>query len=255
MATRTKLLSVNLGADYSGLGSSGTAELGYTVYSYDGSTVLKARSTTGITEYGSGYYEVSVANWDTSWSGSVRWDAPLGTVLAGSTFDPGWTADELTALKAILGVPSSGTTPDAPSVGVLAVIRDRIGAFTGTGVNTVLGFFKAMFRSDASTPSDIGGGYSPTTMSMESEYDTNFAIRAASGIVTVTLDDNNDFTTVTEANQMGFMSTNGGTLKFTDYTDTTHTMTIAANYVYKVKVKRFYETGSASGIVIKVFEV
>lgn len=33
----------------------------------------------------------------------------------------------------------------------------RIGSFAGTGVNNILGMFRALFRSDASTPSDMGG--------------------------------------------------------------------------------------------------
>ncbi len=35
-----------------------------------------------------------------------------------------WTADEKTAIKTILGIPASGTTPDAPSAGALKVIDD-----------------------------------------------------------------------------------------------------------------------------------
>jgi hypothetical protein len=48
----------------------------------------------------------------------------------------------------------------------------RIGAFTGTTVNTVLGFFRALFRKDsgATMPSDIGGTFDNAT-------DSNEAIR------------------------------------------------------------------------------
>lgn len=49
-------------------------------------------------------------------------------------------------------------------------ILNRIGAFTGSGVNTILGFFKALFRSDASLPSDIAGTWSNATASMEAFY-------------------------------------------------------------------------------------
>lgn len=63
-------------------------------------------------------------------------------------------------------------------------ILNRLGAFTGTGVNTVLGFFKALFRNDASLPSDIGGSYAASTMSLEankSEHDaTQTAVSAVS---------------------------------------------------------------------------
>lgn len=37
-----------------------------------------------------------------------------------------WTADERTAIRAILGVPGSGTTPADPSAGILDTIRDAV---------------------------------------------------------------------------------------------------------------------------------
>ena len=37
-----------------------------------------------------------------------------------------WTADERTAIRSILGVPASGTTPDDPTTGVLDTIRDLV---------------------------------------------------------------------------------------------------------------------------------
>lgn len=46
-------------------------------------------------------------------------------------------------------------------------ILARIGAFTGTGVNTVIGFFQALLRKDASLPSDIGGTYAVATDSQQ----------------------------------------------------------------------------------------
>jgi hypothetical protein len=36
-----------------------------------------------------------------------------------------WTADERTAIRSILGVPTSGTTPTDPTVGILDAIRDK----------------------------------------------------------------------------------------------------------------------------------
>lgn len=47
----------------------------------------------------------------------------------------------------------------------------RIGAWTGTGVNTVLGAFKALLSKIASAPSDIGGTFDPTTDSTEAVRD------------------------------------------------------------------------------------
>lgn len=53
----------------------------------------------------------------------------------------------------------------------VSTVLSRIGAFTGSGVNTVLGFFQALFRSDASTPSDIGGTFDPSTESTQALRD------------------------------------------------------------------------------------
>jgi hypothetical protein len=46
-------------------------------------------------------------------------------------------------------------------------ILSRLGAFTGSGVNTVLGFFKALLSKTADTPSDVGGTFSPAADSTE----------------------------------------------------------------------------------------
>jgi len=48
-----------------------------------------------------------------------------------------------------------------------ATILARLGAFTGSGVNTILGFFQALMRSDATTPSDVGGTYDDATESLQ----------------------------------------------------------------------------------------
>jgi len=53
----------------------------------------------------------------------------------------------------------------------ITTIVNRMGAFTGTGVNTVLGFLKALASKVASTPSDIGGTFDPATDSLEAIED------------------------------------------------------------------------------------
>jgi len=55
----------------------------------------------------------------------------------------------------------------------VASVLARIGAFTGTGVNTILGFFRALMRKDGSitTPSDVGGAFVHTTDSLEAIRD------------------------------------------------------------------------------------
>jgi hypothetical protein len=50
-------------------------------------------------------------------------------------------------------------------------ILNRIGAFAGSGANTILGFFRAVMRKDVSAPSDVGGNYSAATDSLEAIRD------------------------------------------------------------------------------------
>ncbi len=59
-------------------------------------------------------------------------------------------------------------TNDPPGVTTLLA---RLGAFTGTGVNTVLGFLKALLSKTASTPSDVGGTFDASTDSTEAVRD------------------------------------------------------------------------------------
>jgi hypothetical protein len=44
-----------------------------------------------------------------------------------------WTANERTAIRAILGIPTSGTTPTDPSSGILDEIRDKTALITAGG--------------------------------------------------------------------------------------------------------------------------
>ena len=47
-----------------------------------------------------------------------------------------WTANERTAIRAILGVPASGTTPTDPTTGILDEIRDKTALITSGSVQT-----------------------------------------------------------------------------------------------------------------------
>lgn len=86
-----------------------------------------------------------------------------------------WTADERTAIRAILGVPTSGTTPDDPTTGILDTIRDNVATKasqtsvddlpTNAELATALGTaddatLAAISALDAKvgTPSNLGGG-------------------------------------------------------------------------------------------------
>lgn len=58
--------------------------LGVTVFNQFGA-ILVTRLTTGITDNGSGNYSVSIPNWNSAWTGIIRWDNN-GTVLAQEDF-------------------------------------------------------------------------------------------------------------------------------------------------------------------------
>lgn len=59
-------------------------------------------------------------------SGSTLVQDSYPDSAAGGSTD--WTANERTAIRAILGVPSSGTTPTDPTIGIMDTIRDGITA-------------------------------------------------------------------------------------------------------------------------------
>jgi len=82
-------------------------------------------------------------------AGQFRFDtialemAPAGGGGGGGT---DWTANERTAIRAILGIPTSGTTPTDPTEGILDEIRDDINAI---GIN--------VYPVQASTPERVQG--------------------------------------------------------------------------------------------------
>ena len=83
-------------------------------------------------------------------------------------------------------------------LGSIGPILDRLGAWTGTGVNTVLGAFKALLSKDASAPSDIGGTFDPATDSLEALRDRGDAAWiTATGFATPTNITAGTITTVT----------------------------------------------------------
>lgn len=87
----------------------------------------------------------------------------IAAAITGST---DWTADEKTAIRAILGVPSSGSTPEVPSAGALKVIDDLIDteiAALPAAINTALSS-----QHGSGSWEDLGGtgldGPSPVTL-------------------------------------------------------------------------------------------
>jgi len=90
----------------------------------------------------------------------------------------GWSASTDTleklenASSSISGYLSSALTGLPSVLANQTSLLNRMGAWTGSGVNTILGAFKALLSKTASAPSDIGGTFTPTTDSVEAIRDT-----------------------------------------------------------------------------------
>lgn len=101
--------------------------------------------------------------------------APASTALTNLT----WTdtragyLDRLDQTLTALGAAIRGADSDTLKTlsDALDVLANRLGAFTGSGVNTVLGLLKAIAQKAATLPTDIGGTYDVTTDSLEALRD------------------------------------------------------------------------------------
>lgn len=91
-----------------------------------------------------------------------------------------WTADEKTAIRAILGIPASGTTPDDPTTGILDSIRDIVTTISGlldtevaailAAVDTEVAAIKLKtdnLPSDPADASDIASSFSALTTKVD----------------------------------------------------------------------------------------
>jgi hypothetical protein len=76
------------------------------------------------------------------------------------------------------------TVGDATAASQTTILA-RLGAFTGSGVNTILGFFKALLSKSATLPSDVGGTFDPATDSTEAIRDRGDAAWTTATSVTV----------------------------------------------------------------------
>ncbi len=83
-------------------------------------------------------------------------------------------ADQIDDIKAktdnLPADPASETNVNETETKVDTVLA-RLGAFTGTGINNILGFFLALMKSDATDPSDVGGTYAAATDSNQAISD------------------------------------------------------------------------------------
>lgn len=86
--------------------------------------------------------------------------APGGPLAAGGPSVVAIYADSRPAVN------SSNQVQTADSGGITSLLA-RLGAFSGTGANTVLGVLQALARIDLSAPTNLGGTYDPATDSLE----------------------------------------------------------------------------------------
>jgi hypothetical protein len=96
-------------------------------------------------------------------------------------------ATNLDNLDATVSTRSSQASVDTIGTNVVSLVN-RLGAFTGTGINTVLGFFRALFnKAGGLTPSDLssGAGGDNTTDSLEAIRDRGDATWGAGSVPTV----------------------------------------------------------------------
>jgi hypothetical protein len=102
----------------------------------------------------------------------------------GGTSD--WTADERTALRTILGIPASGTTPDDPTAGILDTIRDNVGTKASqASVDAVDDFVDtelATVLSRLGIPTDLGSGATLAANSADIEAQTDDIGVAGAGL-------------------------------------------------------------------------
>lgn len=77
------------------------------------------------------------------------------------------------------------TVSSRASAANMTTLLAQIGAITGSGVNTVLGFFKALLSKTATLPSDIGGTFDPSTDSTEAIRDRGDAAWTGGGSATI----------------------------------------------------------------------
>jgi len=139
---------------------------------YDGTGLVRANSTLGTVTTLTGHTAQTGDNY-------ARLGGPAGasvsadiadiptvaefnarTLVAASYFDP--AADTVATVTDVTNLHASAATSANQTT-----ILDRIGAFTTGGVNNILGFFQALMRSDATTPSDVGGSYDDATDSLQ----------------------------------------------------------------------------------------
>lgn len=94
-----------------------------------------------------------------------------------------------TAANQLNGAANAAATAASAAISAgdgVQTLLNRLGAFTGTGVNTVLGFFAAMMGKTETKPSDAPSSYTVATDSLEALRDRGDAAWTSGGSVDLT---------------------------------------------------------------------
>lgn len=100
-------------------------------------------------------------------------DAAVSSVGGGGGGVADWTANEKTAIRAILGIPAAGTTPDDPTTGILDTIRDAVNVVDDF-LDTEIAAIKAKtdnLPSDPADASDIAAAFTALSAKVDTVDD------------------------------------------------------------------------------------
>lgn len=136
-------------------------------------TLVAAAPDTGagerlFTNLSGGYWKVSLTAGDLGVAGEARL-----LFTDPDVFLPVWCDFMVVSFNWYAWMAGSTSETD------LAEIKNRLGAFTGTGSNNVLGILRTMCRSGHAAPSDLGGNYDPATDSLEAAANDRVAMKGS----------------------------------------------------------------------------
>lgn len=151
---------------YDSTNNVGKTGLTVTVDVWRGSDASQLINDGSATEIGGGFYKYQLA------AGSTATESEYVIVFMTTNTDV--SQRQIPALWAVGKAGIENLDATISSRGTSAnqtTILARLGSFTGSGVNTILGFLKALMSKAASTPSDVGGTFSAATDSTEALRD------------------------------------------------------------------------------------
>lgn len=104
----------------------------------------------------------------TSLPWNAAWDTEFAEILAayGTLTYPQFVLRSLSAAEYTTLLTDASDASDNTTS-----ILNKIGAFAGSGLNTILGFLRAIMRKDVTVPGDVGGTYDSANHSLEAAAD------------------------------------------------------------------------------------